>query len=166
MKNKLIIDYAEYKNLVADICRQISISGWTPDYIVGLTRGGLTAAVMISHYFNKPCNTLQVSLKDWNMTETNAWMAEDAFNGVNILIVDDINDSGATINWILNDWQGSAYPNSQTWEHVWNKNVKFAAIVDNIASKCDVKIDYVGQEINKAENNVWVEFPYENFWKK
>lgn len=166
MKNKLIIGYPEYKNLVADICREISISDWTPDYVVGITRGGLTAAVMISHYFNKPCHTLQVSLKDWNLTETNAWMAEDAYNGVKILIVDDINDSGATINWILEDWQGSAFPKDEIWNTLWNNNVRFASIVDNTASNCNVKIDYAGYEINKVENDVWVEFPYENFWKK
>ena len=30
-------------------------------------------------------------------SESNAWMSEDAYNGKNILIVDDINDTGAVI---------------------------------------------------------------------
>jgi hypothetical protein len=25
---------------------------------------------------------------------------------------------------------------------------------------------YVGMEVNKAENNVWIEFPYEDWWSK
>ena len=125
--NKLIINNEQLKGLVAKICRDITNTNWRPDYVVGLTRGGLIPAVMISHYFNVPCETLKVSLRDSGEQESNLWMAEDAFgyprqekfieNPVdvadileaasdlleagdtykNILIVDDINDSGATV---------------------------------------------------------------------
>jgi len=27
-------------------------------------------------------------------------------------------------------------------------------------------MDYVGLELNKKENNVWVDFPWENWWTK
>jgi len=83
--------------LVNDLARQISLSDWRPDYIVGLTRGGAIPAVMLSHYFGIPCETLKVSLRDGGSCESNLWMAEDAYEGKNILVVDDINDSGATI---------------------------------------------------------------------
>jgi GLPGLI family protein len=57
-------------------------------------------------------HTLKVSLRDGDDTESNLWMAEDAANPIiesrkNILIVDDINDSGATLNWIMDDWASS-----------------------------------------------------------
>jgi hypoxanthine phosphoribosyltransferase len=182
--NKLIIDYTQYKNLVAKICRDIAVSDWRPDYIVGITRGGLFPAVMISQWFNIPCETLKVQLRDGSECESNLWMAEDAFGYIpkdyqegidkrsdptfkkNILIVDDINDSGATLNWIMNDWKSGCLPFDEAWDTVWNNNVKFATIVDNLASKCEVSMDFVGMEINKAENNVWVEFPYEEWWTK
>ena len=48
--NKLIIDNNKFKGLILKICRDVSNSGWRPDYIVGITRGGLIPAVMISHY--------------------------------------------------------------------------------------------------------------------
>jgi hypothetical protein len=83
----------------------------------------------------------------------------------NILVVDDINDTGATINWLMNDWRSGCLPNHEQWNEVWNNNVRFAVIVDNLASKCDVKMDFVGVEINKAEEDVWIEFPYEIWWK-
>lgn len=83
----------------------------------------------------------------------------------NILIVDDINDTGATFNWIMKDWPSSCLPNDPDWKWVWNNNVRFAVIVDNLASQCNVKMDYVGMEINKSEQDVWVEFPYEIWWK-
>jgi hypoxanthine phosphoribosyltransferase len=183
--NKLIISNYQLKTLVAKLCRDITISDWRPDYIIGITRGGLIPAVMISHYFNVPCETLKVSLRDSNCSESNLWMAEDAFGYVplddqstiqsrwdpsyrkNILIVDDINDSGATINWLMQDWASGCLPNETTvWNKVWGNSVRFATVVDNLSSKCQVKMNYTGMEINKAEKDVWVDFPWEDWWTK
>jgi uncharacterized protein len=195
--NKLVISNDQLKGIVAKLCREITNSNWKPDYIVGLTRGGLVPAVMISHYFNIPMHTLSVSLRDSDSgPESNLWMAEDALGpqtperyidnendigGIlsaaadlleigstykNILIVDDINDSGATINWIMNDWRSNCFPGDDSWDEVWNQNVKFAVVVDNLASDSAVKMDFVGMEVNKAENDVWVDFPWEDWWTK
>ncbi len=193
--NKLIINNDHLNGLVAKICRDIMLSNWRPDYVVGLTRGGLIPAVMISHYFNVPCETLKISLRDGGECESNTWMAEDALgpnskerfienpvdvsgileaasdlleNGTykEILVVDDINDTGATFNWLMKDWRSSCFPGDDSWDEVWNNNVKFAVVVDNLSSNCDVKMDYVGMEINKAENDVWVDFPWEDWWTK
>jgi len=167
---KRIITQSELEKIINDLCRKIVKSKWMPDYVVGITRGGLIPAVMISHYFELPMYALQVSLRDNAANnESNLWMAEDAFGydkiKKNILIVDDINDSGATINWIINDWQQNCLPNDPYWEKVWNNNVKFLTIVDNLSSNCKVDIDYTGVEVNKAENSVWIDFPYETWWK-
>jgi len=191
---KRIINQHELNGYIAKICRKIFLSKWKPDYIVGISRGGLVPGVMISQYLNVPLWTLNVSLRDGDGGESNLWMAEDAFGYVNkedreivtiegsgipmesdptdpkrrknILIVDDINDTGATLNWIMNDWPSGCFPDDNTWHEVWNNNVKFAVVVDNLASKCNVKIDYVGMEINKAENDVWIDFPWEDWWTK
>ena len=181
--NKRVIDYKEFTGLVAKICRDITNSSWRPDYVVGLTRGGCLPAVMISHYFDIPCEMLKVSLRDGDTAESNCWMAEDAFGYTGepvyydgdlgwvpkykkILIVDDINDTGATLNWIINDWQSSCLPKDPRWQQVWNNNVRFAVIVDNLASECAATMDYVGFEVNKAENDIGIDFPYEDWWTK
>lgn len=172
---KQYITNEDHMKLVLDLCRQISNSFWKPDYVVGITRGGLLPAVMISQYFNIPCETLKISLRDGADQESNLWMAIDAFGHneaevgdplcKNILIMDDINDSGATFNWLMRDWSSGCLPDHERWNNVWNKNVKFAVLVDNLASKCNVKMDYVGMEINKAEDDIWIEFPWENWWR-
>ena len=193
---KLVIDQHKLTGLVSKIAREIIIGTWRPDYIVGLTRGGLIPAVMLSHYLNIPMYGLSVSLRDNDLSpESNLWMAEDALGpnskerfvedendvaGVlaaasdllesgtykNILIVDDINDTGATFNWIMKDWRSGCFPNDPSWDEVWNNNVKFAVLVDNLASNCEAKMDFVGMEINKAENDVWIDFPWEEWWTK
>ena len=163
---KLVISNKEFKGLVHKICRNISNDDWRPDYIVGLTRGGLLPAVMISHYLNVPMQSLDVSLRDGGECVSNLGMAEDAFNGKNILIVDDINDQGTTLNWIMDDWPSGCFPDDKMWNTVWNFNVRFAVIVDNLSSNCRATMDYVGTEVNKAEDDVWIEFPYEEWWTK
>lgn len=166
--NKQVITHQELNGLVSKICRDIAISEWKPDYVVGLTRGGLIPAVMISHYLDIPMHSLSVSLRDSDTgPESNCWMAEDAYAGLkNILIVDDINDTGATLNWIMQDWPASCRPGASAWNATWNKNVRFAVLVDNLSSQCSVKMDYIGFEINKAEKDVWIDFPWEDWWTK
>lgn len=157
------------------LIRQMNAENWRPDYIVGLTRGGLIPAVMMSHYLELPMNSLKVSLRDSsNDLESNCWMAEDAFGYINkdetdrqkkkILIIDDINDTGATFNWIINDWQLSCLPNDPNWNDVWNNNVRFAVLVNNESSEFK-NIDYAGIHINKLEKDVWCVFPWENWWE-
>ena len=66
----------------------------------------------------------------------------------------------------MNDWPSGCLPNDAAWNSVWGKNVKFAVIVDNASSKCNASMNYFGMEINKADEDVWVDFPYETWWKK
>ena len=167
---------------VHDIIRAMNADDWRPDYIVGLTRGGLIPATMLSHYLDVPMHTLKVSLRDDNNgPESNLWMAEEAFGYVpkedrvladfdynlyakNILIVDDINDTGATINWIQEDWRSGCLPNDDRWESVWGNNVRTAVLINNEASEFK-DVDYVGMSINKLEEPIWCVFPWEEWWR-
>ena len=164
----------EYHGLVAKICRDIANSGWRPDYVVGMVQGGLIPAVMIGNYFNIPVNAL-------SKEESNLWMAEDAFGYIdkndrsnvnvastsesrkNILIVNDINNTGNTINNLMEDWSSGCLPNDPAWKDIWNNNVKFAVVYDNVSSKSKVTVDFCGEEIAKSKKERIV-FPYENWW--
>ena len=158
---KVYYDEIHIKEMIGDITMQMNRDNWKPDYIVGLTRGGLIPAVYLSHYLNIPMETLKVSLRDHAESESNLWMAEDAYNGKNILIVDDINDTGATLDWIINDWQNSCHPVDAHWLNVWGNTVKIAVLVDNLSSNFSRKVDYCAKEINKAEKDVWIVYPWE-----
>ena len=104
MTNKVYYTDQDVKRYVHHIIRSMNDESWRPDYIVGLTRGGLVPANMLSQYLNIPMHTLKVSLRDDHELEHRDQMVSDAKQGINILIVDDINDSGATFDWIKKDW--------------------------------------------------------------
>ena len=172
MSSKVYYKDSTVKAWMHEIIRAMAKDEWRPDYIVGLTRGGLIPAVMMSHTLDIPMHTLEVKLRDHANTESNLWMAEDAFGyhdhpaTTNILIVDDINDSGATLNWIKQDWQSSCLPNDPKWADVWNTNVRIATLFDNESSKSELVVDYTAVTINKAEEDVWIDFPWESWWKR
>lgn len=151
-----------------EILRQLHADAWRPDYVVGLTRGGLVPANLISQYLEVPMQTLKVSLRDGdeNACESNLWMAEDAYEGKQILIVDDINDSGTTLNWIKEDWPSGCFPKDKRWKDVWGNNVRVAVLVDNEASKSKLKISYSAVDLNKAEEDSWIVFPWEEWWQR
>jgi xanthine phosphoribosyltransferase len=175
---KIFYTWQDIENQTQEILRQLQRDAWRPDYVVGLTRGGLVPATLISQYLEIPMECLKVSLRDSEHgPESNLWMAEDAFGYVmhdpmcsgngrkRILIVDDINDSGATLNWIKNDWQSGCLPHDKRWDEVWGNNVRVATLVDNEASKSELKISYSAVDLNKAEEDVWIVFPWEDWWR-
>jgi uncharacterized protein len=167
---KIYHTWQEVERQTQEILRQINLDRWRPDYVVGLTRGGLVPANLISQYLGCRMETLKVSLRDGSEQETNCWMAEDAFgyeteSKKNILIVDDINDSGATLNWIRQDWMSSCFATSPVWDGIWGHNVRVACLYDNESSDSEVPVSYSAVNINKAAEDSWIVFPWEDWWK-
>ena len=176
--------YDDVHNAAMHIVLQMYKDNWRPDYVVGITRGGLPLALRISNLLDCRMETLKVKLRDGKPgeeCESNCWMAEDAFGYVseldrdgimenvksdsnakkNILVVDDINDTGATFNWIKQDWMSSCLPDDPNWDTVWDNNVRFATLTENLASDFS-QVRYTCHEINKAEEDVWLVYPWEN----
>jgi len=180
MIKKHYYTWQDVERACLNIALQMYNDNWKPDYIVGITRGGNVPATIISNMLNIRCEALKVSLRDDDsQSESNCWMSEDAFgyvpqeertaeyqrsdvyNKKNILIVDDINDTGATFNWIKQDWQSNCLPDDPNWDTVWGNNVRFATITENLASEFG-EVNYSVHEVNKAEEDVWLVYPWEN----
>jgi hypoxanthine phosphoribosyltransferase len=179
---KVYYSWEQVQGAVLELVRQLQKDKWVPDYIVGITRGGAIPAILLSQYTGIPMRPLEVSLRDGGQCVSDLGMAEDAFGYVtkedrqhehipfnvdsakNILVVDDINDSGATIEWIKNDWRSGCMPGDERWDWVWGSNVRFAVLTDNLASK--ESVDYSVWEVNKAEEDCWLVYPWEHFWLK
>jgi len=160
MTNKVYYTNEMVEKGVLGIARQMMFDEWRPDYIVGLNRGGLFPSVLLSHYLKCNHYALDCRLRDAPTNvehfgpEHNAWMSDDADKFKNILIVDDINDSGETFKWVIDDWQ--------CIERL-GRNVRTAAVIENISS--EFSTTYNHYEINKAEDDCWIVFPWENWWE-
>ena len=137
-----------------DIYKEIISDGFKPDLVIGLTRGGLIPATILSHKFDIPMDTLKISLRDHISKGGN--YKDYGLPQANILIVDDINDTGATIKYLKEIWEHSVKFN---WSELWHQKVRFATIVDNVSSR--TKVDYRYTTINKAEEDVWIVYPWE-----
>ena len=182
MIKKKFYSWNDVEKMCVSIVNQMYADNWRPDYIVGLTRGGNVPATIISNMTGIRCEALKVSLRDDDdgSAESNLWMAEDAYGydpegsyapemgffknkpmGKNILIVDDINDTGTTFNWIVDDWKSGCLPNSLVWDQIWGDNVRFAVLTENLSSGFD-KVSYHCDEVNKAEEDVWLVYPWES----
>ena len=174
---KHFYSYNDVHKAAMDIVLKMYKDNWRPDYVVGITRGGLPLALRISQLLDCRMETLKVKLRDaknGEECETNCWMAEDAFGYIedndyntssvfekkNILIVDDINDTGATFKWIKQDWQSGCLPNNPNWDTVWNQNVRFAVMCEKTHTKFD-GVDYYWDEIDTSESDTWMVFPWE-----
>lgn len=175
--NRTSYSWNQFDQDIARLAVQISQSGWRPDYVVGVSRGGCVPAVSLSHALGVPMRPLQVSLRDGEEIDcvSDCAMAEDAFgyspyreeassytkeSVKNILIVDDINDTGATFKWIQEDWKSGCLPNHTRWSDVWHNNVRFAVLHNNEGSEFKT-VDYSANYINKVEKDVWIVYPWE-----
>jgi len=163
--------YSDTLIWVQSILNQMREDQFFPEYVVGITRGGLIPAVLISQYLDLPMKTIHISLRgDQPTTENNVEIIEDAVGlhsaPKNILIVDDINHTGATFDWIKNDWPTRCKPDNskRRWDSVWNKNVKFAALVENESSMFR-DVDYYGEFLTKDEGISWPMFAWERWWE-
>jgi len=164
---RIYLGWQDIENHTQEILRKIHHDAWWPDYVVGLTRGGLIPANLISQYLDVPMHCLKVSLRDDDAhdCESNLWMSCDAAEGKKILIVDDINDTGATLDWIAEDWSSSAGPNVP-WSDIWGHSVRVAVLVDNDTSRTHMPVSYYSLDINKEADPCWIVFPWETWWQR
>ena len=148
--NKLYFTNIQMCNALIQIEDKLVHDMFIPDVILGVNRGGLIPGVYLSHRMNRPHEVLDVRLRDHTAESNFDNLYRAVTLGKKILIIDDINDSGATFDHISDNC-------------IIDSTIRYAAVINNKPSAFDV--DYYGYEINKRENDQWVVFPWEE-WDK
>mgnify|MGYP003148342295 FL=1 len=129
--------FIEYQ--VNKICNDIA--GNKFDVVVGISRGGLIPAVMISHKLKLPLLTMTVTLRD-NLARVQSLKIK---KGEKALVVDDINDSGNTLTMISEFFKT---------RHI---HAAYAVLQNKLSS--NFSVDYWGA---LQDNDDWINFPWEN----
>ena len=156
MIKKHYYSWQDIEAMCTNIVKQMYKDDFMPDYILGITRGGNIPATIISNMLDIPCEAMKISFRNDDKQEDH-WLSKIVSDPSptgfekKILIVDDINDTGRTFNYIWNDWNLSQK----------NHKVKFATLTDNLGSKFE-EVRYSVHEVNKAEEDVWLVYPWEN----
>lgn len=151
---KLYYTYSDLATDLSDICRQAMLNNFKPDVIIGPGRGGYIPGVMLSHYYNAPFEGFVWQLRDGDVQDEQSLVKIiNRYRSGKILLIDDINDTGATLESVVNTINQEAFIG----------NLHTAVLFNKQASSFK-DIDYFAREITLDENP-WIVFPYEEWWK-
>lgn len=146
---KKYLEWSDIEHFVQNI--RFKLKDFKPDLIAGIARGGAIPAVMLSHELGIPCEIFTWQTRDGG----DKCHRYDIIDGViqednlNVLMIDDINDSGLTFNQILDNWK---YHNN----NLIDKHVRTACLIERVNSSFNV--DFSGV---REDSEDWIVFPWE-----
>jgi uncharacterized protein len=143
-----------HEDFVADVrmlAGLVAADGWTPDYVVGVGRGGLVPGTFLSHALGRPMLSVDHSARQPDFADgLLVRLAERTRNGERLLIVDDINDTGGTI---------AALRTALAAAGSVPDRVRFAVLIDNVRST--QRVAYAARTIDRDVQKDWFVFPWE-----
>ena len=160
MADKLIIDWKEYNLIVEKLAIQIHKSGYKPDLLIGIARGGLPITDVLSRIFK--LKSAYLAVESYSGEGIEDQQGELVFSREmsstvqnmkgNILLCDDLSDTGVTLNksilWLNN------YPPLKG--NI--KNIKTAVLWKKKDSTFEP--DFCAQKLN---SNPWIVQPFERY---
>lgn len=160
MAKKLIIDWKQYNSIVEKLAINIFDSGFKPDLLIGIMRGGAPIIDVLSRVFKTKCAYLAVeSYSGENIEDQQGELifSRELSSTVqnmsgNILLCDDLSDTGVTltrsIEWLKN------------YKQLKNKikSIKTAVLWKKADSTFEP--DYCAQRLN---DNPWIVQPFEKY---
>ncbi len=145
------ISHERFLGEVEAVARLMEADEWKPDYLVGIGRGGLVPACYLSHRTGLPLLSVDHSTGDLGFgADLLDKLADKIRSGARLLIVDDINDSGATINHLRAAIEAKVDA---------PERLRVAVLVHNVRSKA--RVEYHGSEIDRDRDKSWYVFPWE-----
>ena len=160
MAEKLFISWDEYNSTVEKLAIKIADSGYKPDILIGIMRGGAPIIDVLSRLFKLKCAYLAVESYSGKGIEDQ--QGELVFSremsstvqkfGGNLLLCDDLSDTGVTLNRSI-DWLKNYDPLKGKI-----KNIKTAILWKK--KKSSFEPDYCAV---KLSNDPWIVQPFEKY---
>jgi len=146
MPNFRYISWPEYGNLAEALAEKVRANGKRYDLVVGIARGGIPVAMVVSDHLNVKVDFVNVkSYSDIGKRTTPRILSTltEAIQGKDILLVDDLVDQGDTLT-LMKGYLGEQKP----------KTLETAVLFKKPWSK--TQPDYFLEEVSE-----WVVFPFE-----
>lgn len=147
----LYLPYERFLEELEEVARQIEGDAWQPDFLVGIGRGGLVPAAYLSHRTGIQMLSVDHSSGEVGFgDELLDKLAAKIRAGSRILIVDDINDSGGTIQYLRAAIEAKSADAA---------GLRVAVLIHNVRSRA--RAEYRGSEIDRDRDKRWYVFPWE-----
>ena len=147
-----VLDYDDIANYAYQTSLMVKESGWRPDAIIGIARGGWVHARIQCDLLGVK-NLYSVKVDHWGVTATRDGKAQLScplvgdVKGMNVLVVDDITDTGESLTMAVKHVEEAGQP----------KEVRSATLMHIAGSK--FVPDYYGVEVTWA----WEIWPWNFF---
>jgi hypoxanthine phosphoribosyltransferase len=144
-----------YEQFLADVAALAAAiradASWTPEFIVGIGRGGLVPCTYLSHATGFTMLSIDGSSGVAPFAEhLIADLATRSRAGDRLLFIDDINDTGGTLERVRAMLAAAGAVDGA---------IRYGVLIDNIRSK--VPVDYRARTIDRTVTKDWFVFPWE-----
>ncbi|MBU0590492.1 MAG: phosphoribosyltransferase [Gammaproteobacteria bacterium] len=152
----LYVSYDEYHNLIEKLAIKIHQSGWEFDTILCLARGGMRPGDILSRVFNKPLAIMSTSSYRADAGTVQGHLDIARFITTpkgeiagKVLLVDDLADSGQTLNAVIKMLKNNYEPITELRSAVlWTKAVS--------TFSPDYSVEFL-------PTNPWIHQPFESY---
>ena len=152
----LYVSYDEYHGLIEKLALKIHQSGWEFDTILCLARGGLRPGDILSRIFDKPLAIMSTSSYRAEAGAVQGHLDIGRFIATpkgeiagRVLLVDDLADSGVTLNAVVKMLKDNYQPITELRTAViWTKGVS------------TFRADY---SVEDLPTNPWIHQPFEGY---
>jgi hypoxanthine phosphoribosyltransferase len=152
----LYVSYDEYHNLIEKLAIKVHQSGWEFDTILCLARGGMRPGDVLSRVFDKPMAIMSTSsyraeagTQQGSLDIARYITTPRGEIAGKVLLVDDLADSGHTLNRVIEQLKNNYAPITELRSAViWTKAVS--------TFTPDYSVEYL-------PTNPWIHQPFENY---
>lgn len=147
------LTHDDMNHYYAEVVRLMAVDGFKPDVVLAPMRGGADFGIKISNYYNIPFVPIRWQTRDGTEQDRDSLVKLlEQYNDKQILIVDDICDTGETLKGM------------EATSGFTRTNIRFAVAIENIES--GFVCDYTAREISRTEDTQWFIFPWEDWWQR